>query len=77
MNSDDGSGDLGISRVDYSTWRALAAAELKRLHGIDAERVPERIWQQLYVQNSSPREAADRAQVHLQRTRGPAFERAG
>jgi len=50
--------------VDYSTWRAQAAAELKRLHGIAAERVSERIWKQFYVQNSSPREAADRAQVH-------------
>ena len=61
--------------MDYSTWRAQAAAELKRLHGIDAVRIPERVWKQLYVQNSSPPEAAHRAQIHYTETR-PAFERA-
>jgi hypothetical protein len=50
--------------MNYSTWRALAAAELKRLHGIDANRIPERVWKQFYVQNSTAREAASRAQQH-------------
>jgi hypothetical protein len=49
-------------------WRTLAAAELKRLHGIDDNRIPERIWKQFYVQNSTAREAANRAQ-HI----GPHF----
>jgi hypothetical protein len=50
--------------MNYSTWRALAAAELKHLHGIDASRIPERVWKQFYVQNSTAREAANRAQQH-------------
>jgi hypothetical protein len=50
--------------MNYSTWRALAAAELKRLHGIDANRIPERVWKQFYVQNSTVREAANRAQQY-------------
>ena len=52
--------------MNYATWRAQAAAELEHLHGIAANHIPERIWKQLYVQNSSPREAAYRAQVHVQ-----------
>jgi hypothetical protein len=61
--------------MKYSTWRALAAAELKRLHGIDANRIPERVWKQFYVQNSTAREAANRAQQHHTNI-GPALERA-
>jgi hypothetical protein len=62
--------------MNYSTWRALAAAELERLHGIDANRIPERVWKQFYVQNSTAREAANRAQQHHTNI-GPASERAG
>jgi hypothetical protein len=50
--------------MNYSTWRALAAAELKRLHGIYANRIPERVWKRFYVQNSTAREAANRAHQH-------------
>lgn len=66
---------LEFPTMDYSAWRAQAAAELKCLHGIDADCIPERVWKQLYVQNSSPREAANRAQMHYTETK-PAFERA-
>jgi hypothetical protein len=60
--------------MDYSTWRSLAAAELKRL-GIGADRIPERVWKEFYVQNSTAREAANRAQQHHTNI-GPALERA-
>ena len=65
---------LQISSMNYSTWRTLAAAELKRLHGIDDNRIPDRIWKQFYVQNSTAREAANRAQQHHTNI-GPALER--
>jgi hypothetical protein len=61
--------------TDYSTWRALAAAELKRLHGIDAERIPERVWKQLYVSNASVQEAADSVKTHYWNSR-PSADRA-
>jgi hypothetical protein len=49
--------------MNFENWRAAAAAELERLHGIDAAYVDESVWQGLYVQNYSPRAAADRAEV--------------
>ena len=62
--------------MDYTKWWAQAAAELKRLHGIDAESIPDGIWEQLYAQNASPREAADRARAHS-RTGRSVFKEAG
>ena len=62
--------------MEYATWRAQAAAALKRLHGIGADQLPERLWKQLYVQNSTPREAADHAWRYYTNAR-PASERAG
>jgi hypothetical protein len=61
--------------MDYGTWRALAAAELKRRYDIDADRVPERVWKQLYVSNASVQEAADRAEIHYVNAR-PSADRA-
>jgi hypothetical protein len=50
--------------MNYSTWRALAAAELRHLHGIDGNSIPERVWKQFYAQNSTVREAAIRARQY-------------
>jgi hypothetical protein len=49
--------------MDFDQWKTAAAAELKRVHGIDATHISEKVWRQLYVQNHSPRDAADRAEV--------------
>jgi hypothetical protein len=54
---------VGDRTMDFESWRAAAAAELGRVHGIDATSVAERVWRNLYVKNYSPRAAADRAEV--------------
>ena len=51
--------------MDHITqWKALAAATLSRQHGIDATKIPEGLWNQLYVSGYTPREAANHARVH-------------
>ena len=32
--------------MNYTTWRPQVAAALKRPHGIDADRIPERVWRE-------------------------------
>jgi hypothetical protein len=60
--------------MDFENWRTAAAAELERVHGIDAVSIAECVWQNLYAQNHSPRAAADRAEV-LYVNALPALER--
>ena len=55
--------------MDYEQWKARAAAELERRFGIEANKIPERIWQRLYTGNYFPREAAERARRYFDRRR--------
>jgi hypothetical protein len=58
--------DLG---PPYATWKAEAAQELRRRHGLGATTIAERIWRQFYAHRVTPREAADRAEVVYRHTR--------
>ena len=57
--------DLGSP---YATWRAEAAQQLQRRHGLGATVIAERIWRQFYAHKLTPREAADRAELVYRRT---------
>jgi hypothetical protein len=54
---------------DITRWKALAAAALSRQHSIDPTKVPERLWNELYVSGCTPREAAERARAHFNNAR--------
>jgi hypothetical protein len=40
--------------TDFVTWKARAAAELKRKHSINPGIIPARMWKHLYIQGHSP-----------------------
>jgi hypothetical protein len=57
------------AQPSYEAWKAVAAKELQRLHGIDATAIAEREWTKLYIRGLAPEEAADRAEREYRNTR--------
>jgi hypothetical protein len=57
------------AQPSYEAWKAVAAEELKRLHGIEATAIAEREWTKLYVRGLAPEEAAERAERESRNTR--------
>jgi hypothetical protein len=53
----------------YASWKAEAAQELQRRHGLEATAIAERIWTQFYVHRLMPKDAADRAEMVYRRAR--------
>jgi hypothetical protein len=49
--------------TDFVTWKARAAAELKRQHSVNPGIIPARMWKHLYIQGRTPQKAADQAAV--------------
>jgi hypothetical protein len=49
--------------ADFVTWKARAAAELKRQHSVNPGVIPARMWKHLYIQGKTPQKAADQAAV--------------
>jgi hypothetical protein len=47
--------------ADFVTWKARAAAELKRQHRVNPGIIPARMWKHLYIQGKTPQKAADLA----------------
>jgi hypothetical protein len=47
--------------ADFVTWKARAAADLKRQHNVNPGTIPVRLWRHLYIQGRSPQAAADQA----------------
>jgi hypothetical protein len=45
----------------YTAWKAAAALELTRRHGIKKIIVREKQWREAYIRRMTPTEAADRA----------------
>jgi len=48
----------------YLAWKAAAAADLERRHGIAAMLIPEHVWANLYVRRLDAKEAAERAEIY-------------
>jgi hypothetical protein len=57
-----GKGSKGAP-ADFVTWKARAAAELKRQHNINPGIIPARMWKHLYIQGRTPQKAAGQAAV--------------
>jgi hypothetical protein len=57
--------DLGFP---YAAWKAEAAQELQRRHGLSATVIAELISRQFYAHKLTPEEAADRAELVYRRT---------
>jgi hypothetical protein len=62
--------------ADFVTWKARAAADLKRQHNVNPGIIPARMWKHLYIQGHSPQrgaelaaESADNAQSAADRLR--------
>jgi hypothetical protein len=49
--------------ADFVTWKARAAAELKRQHNVNPGIIPARMWKHLYIQGHSPQRGAELAAV--------------
>jgi hypothetical protein len=49
--------------ADFVTWKARAAADLKRQHNVNPGIIPARMWKHLYIQGKTPQKAADQAAV--------------
>jgi hypothetical protein len=47
--------------ADFVTWKARAAADLKRQHNVNPSIIPARMWKHLYIQGKTPQKAADEA----------------
>jgi hypothetical protein len=47
--------------TNFVTWKARAAAKLKRQHTVDPGIIPALMWKHLYIQGHSPQQAADQA----------------
>jgi hypothetical protein len=60
--------------TDFVTWKARAAAELKRQHSVNPGIIPARMWKHLYVQGHSPQRGAELAAVSADSAR-PAADR--
>ena len=43
----------------YAGWKGVSAVELDRQHGVKAGVITERLWRKFYIQNMTPRDAAD------------------
>ena len=61
--------------MDFIAWKARAAAELARRHGIAATSIPERIWKRLYLGNHAPTRAAEWAWTHYRNCLSPVRRR--
>jgi hypothetical protein len=51
------------SALNFVTWKARAAAELKRQHSVNPGIITARMWKHLYIQGKTPQKAADQAAV--------------
>jgi hypothetical protein len=49
--------------ADFVTWKARAAADLKRQHNVNPGIIPARMWKHLYMQEKARPQGADRARV--------------
>jgi hypothetical protein len=49
--------------TNFVTWKARAAAELKRQHSVNPGIITARMWKHLYIQGKTPQKAADQAAV--------------
>jgi hypothetical protein len=49
--------------ADFVTWKARAAADLKRQHNVNPGIIPARMWKHLYIQGHSPQRGAELAAV--------------
>ena len=58
--------------ADFVTWKARAAAELKRQHSVNPGMIPARMWKHLYIEGKTPQKAADLAAVSAYNERSAA-----
>jgi hypothetical protein len=58
--------------TDFVTWKARAAAALKRQHRVNPSIIPARMWKHLYIQGKMPQKAADQAAVSAYNAPPPA-----
>jgi hypothetical protein len=49
--------------ADFVTWKARAAADLKRQHNVNPGIIPARMWKHLYIQGHSSQRGAELAAV--------------
>jgi hypothetical protein len=54
---------LANAPTNFVTWKARAAAELKRQHNVNPGIIPARMWKHLYIQGHSPQRDAELAAV--------------
>ena len=45
---------LANAPTNFVTWKARAAAELKRQHNVNPGIIPARMWKHLYIQGKTP-----------------------
>jgi hypothetical protein len=58
--------------TNFVTWKARAAASLKRQHSVNPGIIPARMWKHLYIQGKTPQRTADQAAVSAYSTMSPA-----
>ena len=57
--------------LTYTAWKAAAALELARLHGIKKIIVREKQWREAYIRRLTPTEAANRAAADYEASQRP------
>jgi hypothetical protein len=65
-------GRLANAPTNFVTWKARAAAELKRQHSVNPGIIPARMWKHLYIQGKTPQKAADQAAMSAYNARSAA-----
>jgi hypothetical protein len=70
--SGKGSAAATNAPTNFVTWKARAAAELKRQHRVNPGIIPARMWKHLYIQGKTPQKAADLAAVSAYNERSAA-----
>jgi hypothetical protein len=63
--------DRAAEQADYAAWKTEALADLSNRHAVRAGIIPERLWRRLYIQGTTPHDAADRAAVSAYNTQSP------
>jgi hypothetical protein len=58
--------------ADFVTWKARAAAELKRQNSVNPGIIPARMWKHLYIQGHSPQRGAELAAISALNARSAA-----
>jgi hypothetical protein len=56
----------------FVTWKARAAAELKRQNSVNPGIIPARMWKHLYIQGHSPHRGAELAAISALNARSAA-----